>query len=391
MKPSSYRIWLPLLVFAAAFLAAKRFPQESSSSTRLPSAISQATTGHIRASGLTMPANAGLESLTAALGRQLDPTGESFTGAHLEKLLADSSGTGEETAMSYASRWAHADPAGLAEWARLADWKPEELNWMLYHVWAQKDPEAAIAAFGRLSPKPEKDRCLALGALIFGMAPAHPDLARKLATDHLALLAGGGGFVSGTPFPEKFQKSDAFWDVVSTLPEDPQRNRVLAGYLTRGGNDIEAKRRWSEASAEMRENLVAGGFPGELKLEDTVFEGLPSMVMQQAVKAGDQDRIYGSIASELERNPDRLPEMMDMAQEHLTGRYRTELPAYLIEKVAKKNFPEALNYWRTMPEGLVKVLAAAKLRAAAPPDYRTEMEAEITKFSPTDRRWMQNQ
>lgn len=257
---------------------------------------------------------------------------------------------------------------------------------MLYHVWAQKDPEAAMAAFGRLSPSPEDVRCQALGALIFGIAPTCPDLARKLAVDHLALLAGGGGFVSGSPFPENFPKSDAFWKVLSSLPEDPLRNRVLAGYLSKGSDEAERKRRWSEATPEMRESLVAGGFPENLKLEDPVFEGLSAMVVEQAVKSGDQHRLYRSMEVALVRSPDELPVIMAMAQENLTGRNRTELPAYLLEGVAKRDFPRAFDYWRTLPDGLTKIYAAAKLQDSVPPEYQGKMSAEIAKISAADQR-----
>lgn len=116
MNFRSCRICLPILVFAAAFLAAKWEPRNFAGKPPSASAISPAAAGQgALATGSTVPGNAGLESLTAALARQLDPGTESFSGGQLEKLLADGNGTGEETPMSYASRWAHADPASLAE------------------------------------------------------------------------------------------------------------------------------------------------------------------------------------------------------------------------------------------------------------------------------------
>ena len=172
---------------------------------------------------------------------------------------------------------------------------------------------------------------------------------------------------------------------MSGLPADPDRNKVLAAYLNLGvHNDSEVKQRWAEASPELRRELVEGGFPNGKNVEDTVFEGLPAMILEHAVKAGDRDALYHGLREQVRRNPDLLGESVTFSQEKITGRDRAGFPAELIGLAAQQDFSKALDYWRSLPDGLLKVRAAGALEKAAPPEFKSTMEAEISKLPPAD-------
>ncbi len=325
-------------------------------------------------------ANPGLVSLWESLARQLDSRADRFSGAEFDKLLADHSGTGAESAQSYASRWADADPAGLWEWvSSRAGWKPDYLSWVIFHSWTRKDAKAAVAAFGKLPAYPTEERSRSQGALIAGLGVTDAAAARELAQTHLPLLAGNPRFYAG------FKGSDSFWKVLAGLPDGPDRNKVLAGYLNAcPQNDNEVKRRWNEAPESLRLSLVAGGFPTGQDLSDAVFAGLPEMVIRQAVASGDGDALYRGLMGQVNRDPAKLNESVILAQQKMTGRNRVECPAELFGVAGGQDFALALDCWRSLPDGLVKARAAGALEKAAPEEFKSVMETEISRLSPAD-------
>ncbi len=378
MKRPFLRICLVALVFGIAFLLGRiGAPPGRREAGEAPPTNSAHSTKTIAGSP---PANPGLASLWESLVRQLDSRADRFSGSEFDKLLADHSGTGAESAQSYATRWAGADPAGMWEWvSSRAGWKPDYVSWVVFHSWARKDAKAAVAAFGKLPAYPTEERSRALGALIAGLGVSDAAAARELAQTQLPLLAGNPRFYAG------FKGSDSFWKVLAGLPDGPDRNKVLAGYLNAcPQNDGEVGRRWGEAPESIRLSLVAGGFPTGQDLSDAVFASLPEMVVRQAVASGDGDALYRGLLGQVKRDPAKLNESVILAQEKMTGRNRVECPAELFRLAGEQDFALALDCWRSLPDGLVKARAAGALEKAAPEDFKSVMETEISRLSPAD-------
>lgn len=334
---------------------------------------------------LARPPNHGLTLLRENVARQIDAQPRPFSGTEFDKLVADRSGTGGESAESYAGRWARADPDGLAAWILQARWKPHYVTWVLFHTWAQTDDRAARTALEKWPAHWKDERRQAIGAMIAGLGSTHPAAAGALAMDHLPLLAEGSSYIGRSPFFQGFKQSDAFWKVIAALPRDASRNKVLAAYLNLGvHNDAEIMKRWKDASVKLRLDLVEGGFPNGKNVDEAIFDGLPDMILEHALKTGDRSALYNGLREQVRRDSDRLGDSVALSRERMTGRDRAEFPAELISLAARQNFPKALDYWRSLPDGLMKVRAAGALEMAAPPEFKSRMEAEISKLPPAD-------
>ncbi len=343
------------------------------------------------------------ESLLAVLEERLTlppaaPVASSlFSALEMNRLAAGESLTrrglhGPSRALGYASSWAASDPRGMFAWLQQQGHMPgpERSDQSLYYTaalfsnWARTDMEAALAAASLV--RRDSSQAHAFMSLLPLLWRDNPDRAREVIGKYGSLFTPALLFEYGND-----QTGPRDLEFLASLPPGKTRGTLLSLLLTDAATapDVRDSSRshapdmaiafWNEASGGQKQELVDAGFSlRDARVYGTVetppvFEGMEDLVREKAESSGDArtaaEFIRGHGQAWAARDPDAA---LAWARDHLKGQDRLELSARLFRTFAENDFDHAVEMWRSLPPGRVKILAASSLADGTSPSRRQE-------------------
>lgn len=339
-----------------------------------------------------------LAALETALLNALYPVPGAFSGERLAELcLQDNADDlpGLNAAFSYAGAWASQDPQGMFDWFMergrlvLPSGRGRHYGFdnTVFVPWTTRNPEAAIAA--ALACRVERDRKDALIHVIETLRKTDPARAAEIAAQHLNSFSfeqGGGFGASGKDYRQT-------WDFLAALPAGKGRDSAMAKFL----DDVtryhaeDAPKIWQSLSAEQRQALVDNGFEGVNTDPESdskvVLDGLSDLLRAKALSSPNPRQAIAWLRTRGREWMETKPaEALQWTLQNLKGKARVTEASRAFLIAAETQFDTALAHWRQLPDGQLRVSAAAALTAGAPADRKEEAEAILSSLPPADRR-----
>ena len=390
--PPLPRALTALLAFIAAAVAGWLSAPEPPASPGMATAIAARAPSPRAKEKTVMTPAAEISRLEREFLLTLDPDAAGpCNGERLRELLRNIpfDGPAGTRPFAYAKRWAAQAPQEMFDWLQSHGGMVQPMGdgrsattfiTTLFHAWAQRDPDKALAA--ALQVQGQFERPQAIAAVIESTRKTDPSRALTFASANMATLATGRiGYLSA-------QGADyrQVWNLLRQLPPGPDRGTVLANFY----DDIcryhtaDSAPLWQETPEAVRREMSTSGYnrmftPGTLA-------DVADYQRAHVEATGDQKIAGHFLQNEGHQWARRDPAAaIAWAQQHLKGRQRVEGTAQLFRIAAVDNFDATLQVWHSLPEGLLRARAAGHLAAVAPTARVPEIKSLLESLSPADR------